>query len=253
MSMEIRSIKCSDKPKAFTGVFANAFGKEFGERLLKRISRIKDSERCNHRIVTVDGRIVSYLEILPKRLYIGKALLNMGGLAAVCTDSSERKKGYGRALLEDTVKFMTKEGYDISVLYGIPNYYHKYGYEVIMARNYCVTMAAADLPERRFPYKQAAVVKKDFPELVKLYNRHARGRDGNCLRDTMRKPSRAFKLTDSKGRIAAYVCWQDEMGTMVITDAVASSVDAAQELLPAIRHIAARSAMDHIRVMLPFG
>ncbi len=229
-----------------------AFGARYKDVCLKKLRRVKPPQRKNHRVVEVDGHVVSYLEIFPKEMYIGRALVRMAGIGGVCTDPAHRKKGYNRLLWQDTLEFMRKDGYDISILYGIPNYYHKYGYDVVMA-DYYVTMSPPDHPGGWSALTASAIRKNDLPALCKLYNAQARFRDGNCRRKTMQKPERGLKLCDKNGKPVAYASWRDEEGTMSVRDAAARNLAAGKELLKALLITARRNALDHLKVTLPFG
>jgi predicted acetyltransferase len=67
---------------------------------------------------------------LPMR--IGDAVIRMAGIGDVYTEREHRMKGYMRYLYEDTLTYMTEEGYDVSMLFGIPDFYTKFGYAVCL-------------------------------------------------------------------------------------------------------------------------
>ena len=76
----------------------------------------------------MDGEVASWLWVLdlPTRL-LGQTV-RMGGIGGVNTKESHRMKGYARRLLSDTVSYMTEQGYDVTMLFGIPDFYDKFGY-----------------------------------------------------------------------------------------------------------------------------
>ncbi len=44
------------------------------------------------------------------------------------TQQKHRLKGYARRLLSDTVEYVTRRGYAVSMLFGIPDFYHRFGF-----------------------------------------------------------------------------------------------------------------------------
>lgn len=227
-------------------VFGIAFGGGASEWYDKHLRKVKPSDRKNYRCLTVDGRIVSFLQVLPKRMHIGRALVRMAGIAAVCTDAEFRKRSYNRRLWADSIEFMGREGYDISILYGIPKYYHRYGYSEVMERH-MVTMTPSDFEDAPAKMKSAALTSADMKAVCRLYNTQARFRDGNIERKSMARPERGLKVSDERGRMAAYAVWRESEGAIEVRDA------AARELLGALQRVAYREAADHIRVLLPPG
>ncbi|MHC4713257.1 MAG: GNAT family N-acetyltransferase [Planctomycetota bacterium] len=248
--------------RAFTGggdvnevvrVVTASFGGGGGEWHSKRLGKLTRKEWKNHRCLELDGRIVSYLEIVPKRMYIGRSLLKMAGVGGVSTDPAHRKKGYNRALFEDTIEFMRKDGYDLSILYGIPDYYHRYGYESVMTRHIVTMPAREEFPGPAAGYKRSVVARSDMEQIRCLCNAQARYRDGNCLRDRMHKPKRGVKITDARGRIAAYATWREENGIIFTGDAAARNPAAGVELLKVLWRVAWRELAGQINVDLPPG
>ena len=251
--MRIRSFNPANDAETVAALLAVSFGGGPADPAhVRSLRRTKPSECRNRRVAEDDGKVVAYLEIVPKEIYVGRSLLSVGGIAGVCTDPSARMKGYGRALMRDTVEFMRREGYDFTLLYGIPNYYYKFGYEVVMGRH-LVTVAQAEIPSMNLKYSRRAAGEKDLPGMKRLYNGQARFRDGNCLRRTMRLRKNAFKLTDSRGRLAAYAIWSAQDGTLAVREGMARDGRAGRALLGALKGAAWNQALDHVSVLMPFG
>ncbi len=87
------------------------------------------AEESAHVLEIYDGETaVSRLRVIPYRQRIGAAWVRMGGIAGVGTPTQSRMKGYARELLKNTVEWMTDAGYHWSGLFGIPDFYHRFGY-----------------------------------------------------------------------------------------------------------------------------
>ena len=94
-----------------------------------------------HRLeLTVDSEAVARLTIVDRRMRLGDTWVRMGGLASVRTNPAQRGKGYGRQLMEKTLGYMREEGFLVSLLFGIPGFYDRFGYATTMPRKSLVTL-----------------------------------------------------------------------------------------------------------------
>jgi predicted acetyltransferase len=252
MAMIARAFDGGRDAKAVAVILNRSFGDWSPEGHLPGLMRIKKSDCKNHRVVEDDGRVVAYLHVVSRDIQIGRAILHAGGIAGVCTDPATRMKGYAKLLMEDAIEFMRKEGYEYTLLYGIPNFYHKFGYEVVMARHN-VTIAQHEIPQTVTGLRRSAMTEKDAPAALALYRGETRFRDGNVVRKKMRVRKASFKLTDTRGRMRAYAMWTGQDGSMTVHEGVARDAEAGRELLAALKAVAWREGLDHINVRCPFG
>ena len=87
-----------------------------------------DEGRSHQRVMRIDGEEVCHLWVIDHTMRIGGAHVRMAGIGDVYTNRAHRMKGYMRQLYVDTVSYMTDQGYEVSMLFGIPNFYTKFGY-----------------------------------------------------------------------------------------------------------------------------
>jgi predicted acetyltransferase len=84
------------------------------------------------RVYSIDGRIVSSVNICRRQVRVGSATLTLGGIGNVGTDPEFRGRGYSSLVLKDCVEVMDQEEMDFSVLYtGIHGFYHRIGWRVL--------------------------------------------------------------------------------------------------------------------------
>ena len=79
-------------------------------------------------LLTEDEEMVSQLGLREYQMRFGSAQLKMGGIDGVGTPEEHRNKGYSRRVMEHTIEYMNENEYDVSMLFGIPNFYYKFGY-----------------------------------------------------------------------------------------------------------------------------
>ncbi|MHB1458612.1 MAG: GNAT family N-acetyltransferase, partial [Armatimonadota bacterium] len=89
------------------------------------------------RVCSVDGRLVSAVQICERRVRVGNVSLLMGGIGNVGTDPDVRGQGHSSRLLYDSIDAMRAAGIDFSVLYtGINPFYERLGWRGIPSRFY---------------------------------------------------------------------------------------------------------------------
>jgi len=131
-------------------------------------------------VAEVDGEIVSKVQIIEYTMQVGKSTVRMAGLASVLTDPPFRKKGYASTLLKRTVQFMEESNFDISVLFGIGDFYERFGYVPVMADSE-VKIAVSDINNHKVNgFKE--MEEKDIDKILEYYHQSNKARTGTILR-----------------------------------------------------------------------
>jgi GNAT superfamily N-acetyltransferase len=190
-------------------------------------TRTQDHATRHLRELLVDGEPVSRLSVLDRNVRLLGCEVRTGGIGGVRTRQEHRRKGYARRLLEDTVDYMTREGYAISMLFGIPDFYHRFGFLSAMAEH-CTVVSTRDA-ERAGEVDVSCIIRPlcddDLPFTVHLYNqveefragticRSPSGFDGFSRGTGWEQETEAFIVEDSRGEPAAYVA-HDRSSTAV--------------------------------------
>lgn len=210
-------------------------------------------------------RRVSWLSIVPFTIRVGTARVRMDGIAYVGTQEDCRNRGYSRRLLEAAVRVMQEGDAALSMLYGIPDYYPKFGYATA-GPEYLIHLPPALAP---VPMPEGWTVREvaltDLPALQGLY---ARG-NAECIGSAVRAIDAPVwtRLTEDAGAgecrvvmgpdgcVAGYVLraaqhWavrrveRIEPGAMVIGEVMAAHLVAADAALAACRNWAAEPIPD---------
>ena len=130
---------------------------------------------------TEDGERLSWIGLREYQMRFGSAQLKMGGICGVGTREEHRNKGYSRRVMEHTIAFMNENRYDVSVLFGIPNFYHKFGYATAIPETY-VEFDTKDVPAVDPTYHVRKFQTEDAPKIVELYTANNAERTGTPLR-----------------------------------------------------------------------
>jgi predicted acetyltransferase len=130
----------------------------------------------------LDDKPISGLGIVDLRMRIGDIPVRCGGIAGVYTKREHQSKGYSRQVLEDSNVFMREAGYHLAALFGIPNYYPKFGYASSLID--CeVTMAVRDAETAPSRYPVREFQPQDARPIAAIYESANQARTGSIVRD----------------------------------------------------------------------
>lgn len=130
------------------------------------------------------GECVSSLILFDYQLTYDSVAVKMGGIAGVQTHPEHRNKGYASELMKATVAWLANEQYPCSFLFGIPDFYWRYGYATLLthANTEVVLRDVEDVKAPNFrtrPYEE-----KDLEAIRQLFNKNSQGgRMCSILRD----------------------------------------------------------------------
>ncbi len=224
----------------------------------------------------LDGQAVSRAIIIPMTIHVGAALVRMDGIGGVETDEKHRNRGYSRRVLEAAVRHMREGDATISTLYGIPNFYPKFGYATAGPEHVLMLPfdrdALVPLPDG-WSYRRFCA--EDLSDLQGLYERATRNMVGPLVRGSaeQRSWSRLLKtleggedvcevVLDRDGRIVAYAWlvqrhwWMERMSesspkALSIGEVVAEGAEAAEAALSVCCRMAAEPHADRDAVHIP--
>lgn len=189
----------------------------------------------NYWLVLTDDQIIGATQIYTFPIRFGVAVLEMGGIGGVCTLPAFRKQGFNEALLNHCLIQMKKMNLDLSLLGGIPNYYHRYGYAVVMP-NYQLTLSSRKLFELRQTHTIRKFTPVDLPELNRLFAREYSALSGTHIRSDefwqyhFKSNPVIYVAENSENQIVGYV-WLDTRQQIRIREAAIADNDVAESLL----------------------
>lgn len=159
----------------------------------------------------------------------GPLTLRMGGIAGVGTHNDHRFKGYSRRVIENSLRWMRREGFDSSMLYGIPSYYPKYGYAPAFPdAHFMMSVRDAELVRANLFAFVDFNPDKHLGAVLEMYNSNNAGRTGPTMRDPrywtpFRKglgwttKAMCRVVLDGNGKPAGYVVYdRHDMSAIVI-------------------------------------
>jgi predicted acetyltransferase len=148
---------------------------------------------------TEDEQDVSRLWIHEYQMRFGTAQLKLAGIAGVGTNEEHRNKGYSRCVMEDSTAFMTESGFDVAMLFGIPDFYPKFGYATVLPETW-IELDTEEAQAAASTYQIRKFEAGDVPAILALYAANNAERTGTPLRDGTRW--KEFKMGSNFGIVA---------------------------------------------------
>ena len=174
--------------------------------------RVTDEERSHKVELLADGVSTSWVVVIDIEMKVGMSYLKMGGIGGVGTLEEQRMKGYSRRVLEHSVDFMTGHGYDVSMLYGIPDFYSKWGYASTLS-DYKITVPLRNAKRAREGLHARPMTKENADQVLDLYELTNEQRTGPVKRD--RKTWFKFRKGSDWRIMADGTVFEDESGKIV--------------------------------------
>ncbi len=184
--MEIRKIESKTDERQVIDLFAKVFsgGGYYNSLSLKsnyvRAPWTRLDRNCTA-IAVEKGEVVGHVGVLGYSKRIGSSHIRCGGIGGVAVEPRFRKKGVATRLFEAIIANMLEHGYDVSMLFGIPDFYHRFGYAPCLTHCEIITTLRDHEPSRS-GLRLRVATKKDIPKLAKFYDTDNAGRTGTLVR-----------------------------------------------------------------------
>jgi predicted acetyltransferase len=205
------------------------------------------------RIALWRGELAGAARLTTDTIRIGEARLKMGGLGWVTTDGRHRHKGVGRELISETLRLMHTQNYHVSMLFGIPNFYHRYGFATSLAE-YASTIALDEALVTPAPvYRMRPGKPGDIRAMQKLHDAGESEIACSLVRSAAHVTNKWHRwrnlrvLTDEQGRVMAYLLPKRVDHVLTIEECGAASPAWCNGVLHAAGEIAQEEYVAEIR------
>ncbi len=208
-----------------------------------------------------EGASVSRLWVVDRDIRVGASVMRVGGISSVATNDDHRGKGLATQVMETAVALMEKEGYHASLLHGIPDFYHRFGYAPCMPE-YLLRIATVDAERAVGPLVLREAKPTDLPAIARLYNGENARRTGTALRDaeTWKGFPRSVGwftrpivrvAADSRDRVLGYVVYDEGRDRVRACEAGGQGGEVMGSLLRHLAQLAVEFRKEEIQLALP--
>ena len=196
---------------------------------------------------------------------IGTARVKIGGILSVRTEEPFRLRGYSTTVMNSALDKMKADRYSISVLLGIKDFYHRFGYAPVMA-NSNLFVKTEDLL-RTVPTATISKMKKsDGPEIARLYNHLNTTRIGTIVRPKywsyfegnfrilrgISKPIRTLLTYGKQGSISGYAALAYNDQKYVVSEIGGRNTETFETLAASLGRSAQRVGAEVVEFRLPY-
>ncbi|MGH2531758.1 MAG: GNAT family N-acetyltransferase [Thermomicrobiales bacterium] len=223
--------------------------------------------------LVVDGVEASRAYIIPFTIRVGAATVRMDGIGGVATPEEHRNRGYSRHVLQAAVDFMRAGDAALSTLYGIPDFYPKFGYATLGPYHVIRLTDPSRVPDLPAGYRVRPLSTTDLPAVSRLYEQNTHHLVGPVVRDqssrsTVRlakaaaRPNECRVVVREPDDVVAYLWrgsrnWWTTEGErhaphgLAIAEIVANDPAAAEAALGAARRWASEAGKSEINISAP--
>lgn len=213
----------------------------------------------------LDEQAVSGLGVVKKHMQIDSAVVKMGGIAGVWTDSNHRRKGYASQAMWESIALMERQNCDMSILFGIDDFYHRYGYAVVFA-NQSMWLKTSQLLSLNGPLKARRGRRADHEAMRRLYRNYNAARSGmdarqknwkprwympNLGKDTVRRAGKFLVVYDARDRVRGYAVYDIQAERTVVTEVCGKDREALASVGKTIARRAKRAGAEEVLFHLP--
>ena len=209
----------------------------------------------------LDGETsISHLKVWDLTMRIDHVTMRCGGIGAVGTEAEHRQQGHSRRVIEYSLAWMAEQGYQLSALFGIPDYYPKYGFAVALIDSE-ITVATRDLESAPKRYTARNMTPEDAPAVLSLYTLNRGSHSGSVVRDpaTWNRFRLGANWTDRVGafvltegdEIVGYASYNLDYWRFAIGEVGYRDASVFDSLLAEIGHRAAQQRVEQVRITTP--
>lgn len=160
------------------------------------------------RIGFASDTLATHLGVFDYQTRIGQCNLRTAGVGAVATHKDFRGKGFQAKTLHACLNAMHENGYAFSLLFGIPNFYHKFGYAPAYP-NIKAICPVRHLPEAAFSHTLKQATAKHPPAFDRIFHNTYATTTGTAVRPTFPCAKctdfKRYQWQSAKGTVRGYV------------------------------------------------
>jgi len=260
--LEIRIPRNQDEFRLANELMAQAYYQNYFDALqrIEMFGTGYPGYRPEHtRIAFWKGEMAGALRVTADAIRIGEARLKMGGLGWVSTAARHRHKGIARELLVDTMGYLRRNRYHVAMLFGIPNFYHRFGFTTTLAEytTEVDTLEALKLPAG--PYRIRPGKPGDIAAIQKIHALEDSATSCSIIRSAAHITNRWAQwksirvLTDDRGKLHAYFIPKSTTDGFAVLEVGLTNRDLAPGLLHAVAELAADEMAPRLRFHVPPG
>jgi len=206
-----------------------------------------------------DDKTLSSLGVYDRDIRIEDRVIRLGGIGGVGTPPEHRMKGYARRVLDASITFMQDNGYHLSALYGIPDFYARWGFAPALPESRAaIKTRDAELAAARLPVRP--MTPEDATAVAALYAKANATRTGTVVRSEdwpgfKRGPGWTSRfatfVVEQDGDVAGYAMYTLDISSCIIGEIGYRDGSVWSTILAEIGRIAWERRLEKLTIMAP--
>jgi len=261
VSIETRGVSPSEYP-AVGRVILSAFKEDEFDLWEYLVAHDPAVEPDGVRVATAGGKIVACTVVVPRQIRTRAGWAPGAAITLVCCDPAFQGRGYGGATVRSAVDYCRARGLALGLLYGIPEFYPRYGFVPVLPR-LSTELSAERVADSFRPLALVPMSPGDIPDVTAMYHETL----GSCAlavrRGTgewlwrYRSPKAGWNLLVARGGQADLIAYARletdlrEPGAALVREAGVRAGPEAVGLLCALAARALNQGLGRLRLVLP--
>jgi len=129
-----------------------------------------------------NNEIKSGLTVHNLKVFVWGKILTAGGIGGVFTKEEYRHHGFSKIVLDEALKVMLRDGQDLALLFGIPDYYYRWGFVSCLSQNH-ISIPTYQAERATMSHLVRPLNETDYPQIISLYQQNNKFRTGAIVRD----------------------------------------------------------------------
>jgi len=269
--IEVRGATRQDYP-AIAGVMDRAFGEDELDLWQYIVANDPTIDPAGVRVAAVDGQVVACTVVVPRSLMTRAGWRPGAVITLVACDPAFQRRGFGGMTVRSALEYCRSQGLGVAILYGVPEYYPRFGYVPVLPRLTTEMPAEGALAAAKrslFGAPGTADVPRlepfgvhDIPAAVALYNETlgtypmavSRLETAWAWQYRPGKEGGLRVLKDASGRFAAYARLERDSRDSTAAlchEAAVTEACWAVPLFAALAQAAVEQGFERLRLVLP--
>lgn len=213
--------------------------------------------REHTRIALWNKELAGALRLHTQTIRLGEARLRMGGLGLLTTAPSFRRRGVSAALMSDALDYLLKQRYHVSVIFGLPEFFQRFGFAPVLA-GYSIVIDAFELnPMGSGLFKHRALKPGDLAAVQKIHSANGARLPCSVVRSAVHfannweRVKAARVCTNHQGKVVGYYFLRSTGDCLEVEEVGAERVEVIRDILGACIELAHAEGSGRVRFHVP--
>lgn len=202
------------------------------------------------------GRTLSRMTLVVRRVFLAGRPVRAAGVGGVYTEKRWRGKGFMTRVMLAGLERCRARRFPLSVLFGIPDFYDRFGFATVMFREPDLRLSPGRRPRRGLDLRVRPLRRTDRGKLLAVYRDCVAGRTGACARGASwpgfaprgwRRVDRAV-IAGRAGRAAGYAAVKIEKEAVHLLEVEGRTPQAREALVAWALRLAERLGREYVSV-----